>query len=430
MITLVTCENTQLGEDHMTYMLIKNGTIIDGSGGEPITNRAILIKGNTIKAIGLEKDMPHVDDVEVIDAHGGFILPGLIDTHVHLMFEQEGLAAKLETPFSVKFYKTINYMRRTLDAGVTSVRDAGALDIGVKEAVEQGLIDGPRMQISVNALTITGGHGDAWMRSGFDTTRVSYPSMPDGVCDGLDDVHLKVREMLRAGADIIKVHATGGVMSPTDHPEFTQFSQEELEIIVREAHFRRGLKVMAHAQGAEGIKNAVRAGIHSIEHGLYLDDEAIELMLKHGTYLVPTLLAPVAVLEQAEENDTIPGYAVEKARESVEAHMESVTKAYESGVKIAMGTDAGVMPHGTNLRELSLMCQAGMTPMEAIVATTKVAAECMGWDDRLGTLHEGKLADIVITSTDPIAHIASLEDTNNIITVIKDGEIVKDLRSK
>lgn len=153
-------------------------------------------------------------------------------------------------------------------------------------------------------------------------------------------------------------------------------------------------------------------------------------MLKHGTYLVPTLLAPVAVLEQAEENDTIPGYAVEKARESVEAHMESVTKAYESGVKIAMGTDAGVMPHGTNLRELSLMCQAGMTPMEAIVATTKVAAECMGWDDRLGTLHEGKLADIVITSTDPIAHIASLEDTNNIITVIKDGEIVKDLRSK
>lgn len=172
MITLVTCENTQLGEDHMTYMLIKNGTIIDGSGGEPITNRAILIKGNTIKAIDLEKDMPHVDDVEVIDSHGGFILPGLIDTHVHLMFEQEGLAAKLETPFSVKFYKAMNYMRRTLDAGVTSVRDAGALDIGVKEAVEQGLIDGPRMQISVNALTITGGHGDSWMRSGFDTSKL------------------------------------------------------------------------------------------------------------------------------------------------------------------------------------------------------------------------------------------------------------------
>lgn len=366
--------------------------------------------------------------IHIIDVDGGFILPGLFDTHVHLMFEQEGLPAKLETPFSVKFYKAMQYMRRTLDAGITSVRDAGALDIGVKESVEQGLIDGPRMQISVNALTITGGHGDSWMRSGFDTTRVSYLSMPNGRCDGPDEIHFKVREMLRAGADIIKVHATGGVMSPTDHPEFTQFSQEELEIIVREAAFRRGLKVMAHAQGAEGIKNAVRAGIHSIEHGLYLDDEAIELMIEHGTYLVPTLLAPVAVLEQAEESDTIPRYAVEKARESVEAHHESVSKAYQAGVKIAMGTDAGVMPHGTNLRELALMCKAGMTPMEAIVATTKVAAECMGWEDQLGTLEKGKLADVVITKTDPIANISSLEDTNNIVTVIKDGEIVKDLK--
>lgn len=412
----------------MAQKLIKNGTIIDGNGGEPIENGAVLLKENKIVAVGKASDISEVTDAEVIDAKGGFILPGLIDTHVHLMFEQDGLASKLETPFSVQFYKAIHYMRKTLDAGITTVRDAGALDIGVKTAVEQGLIEGPRMQISVNALTITGGHGDNWMRSGFDLTRNSYPSMPSAVCDGPDEVHRKVREMLRAGADVIKVHATGGVMSPTDHPEFTQFSQEELEIIVREAAYRRGVKVMAHAQGAEGIKNAVRAGIHSIEHGIYLDDEAIELMLEHGTYLVPTLLAPVAVLEQAEESDNIPKYAVDKARESVEAHHESVKKAYEAGVKIAMGTDAGVMHHGTNLRELGLMCDLGMSPMESIVATTKVAAECLGWGERLGTLEEGKFADVVVTKTDPLNDIRSLENTDNIVTVIKDGKIVKDIR--
>lgn len=412
----------------MSYTLIKNGTLIDGNGGKSIQNGALLLKGNKVEAVGKESNIPHVDEAKIIDAEGGFILPGLFDTHVHLIFElKEGLAKRLETPFSLKFYQSIHYMKKTLDAGITSVRDAGFTDIGVKKAVEQGLVVGPRMQVSINPLTITGGHGDSWMRSGIDTTLPTYPSMPDGICDGPEQVHLKVREMLRSGADVIKVHSTGGVMSPTDHPEFTQFSQEELEIMVREADSRGGLKVMAHAQGAEGVKNAVRAGVHSIEHGLYLDDEAIELMVKHGTYLVPTLLAPVSVLEQAECSDSMPDYAVEKASEAVDAHYESVSKAYEAGVSIAMGTDAGVMPHGTNLRELALMVRAGMTPMETIVATTKVAAECMGWDDRLGTLEEGKLADVIITQTDPIADISSLENTDNIIIVIKDGDVVKDL---
>lgn len=412
----------------MSYTLVKNGTVIDGNGGEPILGGAVLLKENEIIAVGKEQDMPHVDNVEVVDANGGFILPGLFDTHVHLMFEQEGLARRLEDPFSLKFYKAVHYMKNTLDAGITSVRDAGFTDIGVKQAVEQGLVPGPRMQISVNPLTITGGHGDSWMLSGVDITFPTYPSMPDGITDGPDQIHRRVREMLRAGADIIKVHATGGVLSPTDHPEFTQFSQEELEIIVREAKYRAGVKVMAHAQGAEGVKNAVRAGIHSIEHGLFLDDEAVELMVQHGTYLVPTLLAPVSVLEQAAQSDTIPGYAVEKAHQAVEAHQNSVAKAYKAGVKIAMGTDAGVMPHGTNLRELDLMCKAGLSPMEAIVATTKVAAECMGWEDRLGTLEKGKEADLIITKTNPIENIASLEDTKNIVFVMKKGEVVKNLK--
>ena len=184
---------------------------------------------------------------------------------------------------------------------------------------------------------------------------------------------------------------------------------------------------MAHAQGAEGVKNAVRAGIYSIEHGIYLDDEALELMLQHGTFLVPTLLAPLAVLEAGEKGG-MPEYGVRKAGEVAEIHSESVSKAHKAGVKIAMGTDAGVMPHGTNLRELSLMVNIGMTPMEAIVATTKTAAECLGWQDRVGTLEPGKLADVVVAKTDPLKDIRSLENTENIAVVMKDGKIVKDRR--
>jgi imidazolonepropionase-like amidohydrolase len=183
---------------------------------------------------------------------------------------------------------------------------------------------------------------------------------------------------------------------------------------------------MAHAQGTEGIKNAVLAGIHSIEHGIYLDDEVIELMKEHGTYMVPTLFAPVSVLELAEEAG-MPESSVLRAKEAIEAHKESFTKAYKAGVKIAMGTDAGVMPHGTNLRELELMVEGGMTPMESIVATTKVAAECLGWEEEVGTLEEGKLADIVIVKGDPLKDIASLQDNDTVQVVLKDGKVKKNL---
>jgi imidazolonepropionase-like amidohydrolase len=238
-----------------------------------------------------------------------------------------------------------------------------------------------------------------------------------------------VREVLRAGAEVIKIFATGGILSPTDHPEFIQFSPEELRVIVEEAEFRRGVKVMAHAQGAEGIKNAVRAGIHSIEHGIYLDDEAIELMLEKGTFLVPTLLAPVGVLEVGEKGG-MPDYGIRKAREVVDIHKESIARAHKAGVKIAMGTDSAVTPHGQNLRELGLMVDAGMSPMEAIVSSTSLAAECLGWDKRLGSLEQGKLADLIITNTDPLEDIRTLEDPDNIRLVMKDGVIYKDLLTK
>ena len=411
------------------YTLIRNGTLIDGTGRKPVPDAAILLEDNRIRSIGLDTSVTlPAGSLTQIDAKGGFILPGLIDSHVHLMLEFSSIEQTVQNPFSLKFFQAVNYMRRTIEAGITSVRDAGGADLGVKQAVESGLVLGPRMQISITILGITGGHTDGWRPSGM-TVRLfpAYPGNPDGICDGIDGVRQKVREVLRAGADIIKICSTGGVLSPTDHPEFTQFSPEELEVIVREASYRRGVKVMSHAQGAEGVKNAIRAGVHSIEHGIYLDDEAIELMLEHGTFLVPTLLAPLAVVEIAESQGTMPEYGVRKARETLEIHRDSIAKAYQAGVKIAMGTDAGVMPHGTNLRELGLMCSIGMSPMESIVATTRTAAECLGWEDRVGTIEAGKLADVIITRTDPLADIRSLENPDNIALVIKDGVIVKDL---
>lgn len=413
----------------MTTQIIRNGTLIDGNGGEPIADGAVLVEDGRISAVGKAGSFSLPTDAVEIDAGGGTILPGLIDTHVHIMMEGLNLQKTLTTPFSLNFYQAITYMRRTLDAGVTTVRDAGGADFGVKSAVEQGLIVGPRMQISISVLSTTGGHGDGWMLSGNEISLFQpYPGNPGGRCDGPEEVRRKVREILRAGAEVIKVCSTGGVGSPTDHPDFTQFSPEELAIMVQEGRYRRGIKVMAHAQGAEGIKNAVRAGIHSIEHGFSIDEEVVSLMLEHGTFLVPTLVAPLGVLESAEQSNAAPEYALRKARASLEEHRESIARAYRAGVKIAMGTDAAVVPHGTNLRELGLMCDIGMSPMEVLVATTKVAAECLGWQDRIGTLEAGKLADVVITRTDPLADIRSLEQTTNIALVMKGGQIVKDIR--
>lgn len=413
----------------MAFTIIRNGTLIDGNGGAPLPGAGVLVEDNLIHTVGRAGSLRLPEgNIRQLDAAGGFILPGLIDTHVHVMLEGVNMQRDMLTPFSLRFYNSVKYLRRTLEAGITSVRDAGGADAGVKQAVESGEITGPRLQISIIPLTITGGHGDGWLLSGGEYNLFPpYPGCPDGRCDGVEEVRRKVRQVLRAGAEVVKIHATGGVLSPTDHPEFTQFSPEELEVIAREASYRRGVKVMAHAQGAEGIKHAVRAGIHSIEHGIFLDEQAIDLMLEHGTFLVPTLLAPLAVLEAGEKGG-MPEYGIRKARQVIEIHSDSIQRAYQAGVKIAMGTDAGVMPHGTNLRELGLMVAIGMAPMEAIVATTKTAAECLGWQDRVGTVEAGKLADIVIVKTDPLEDIRSLENIDNIALVMKDGKIVIDRR--
>ena len=415
----------------MSTIFIHNGTLFDCTGRDPLSGGAMIIEDNKIIAAGVERDLtlPEGELVE-IDAAGGWILPGFIDTHVHLMMEGGDLEKSLLTPFSYNFYKAIPFFRRTLEAGITTVRDAGGLDLGTKRALDEGLVPGPRVKISINALSITGGHGDSWMPSGADLNAfAAYPGMPDGRCDGPEEVRKKVREMLRAGAEVIKICSTGGVMSPTDRPEHTQFSPAELAVIVEEASYHGGLKVMSHAQGTQGIKQAIEAGIHSIEHGIFLDDEVVRMMLERGTFLVPTLLAPFSILEQAAKNERFPPYAVAKAQDAYEWHRKSIALAYKAGVKIAMGTDAGVMPHGTNLRELGLMCEIGMSPREAILATTRVAAECLEWQARLGTLEPGKLADVVIWKVDPLADIHALEDQNNAAVVIKDGKIVKNLQA-
>jgi imidazolonepropionase-like amidohydrolase len=410
--------------------LLKNGTVIDGTGADAIADGGVLIRDGKIAAVGRLADITVPDGTEEIDVQGGHIMPGLIDTHVHMMVQGMNTDEHLTRPFSYNFYRAIGFFRNTIECGITSVRDAGGTDIGVKQAVEDGIIFGPRIQVSTGVMGITGGHGDSWHLSGITVPLFpEYPGLPDGICDGVEGVRKKVREILRAGAEVVKVCSTGGVLSPTDHPEFTQFSIEELQVIVQEAEFRRGLKVMAHAQGSEGIKNAIKAGIHSIEHAMYIDDEVIELGLAAGTYFVPTLLAPLSVIEQAAATGAMPEYGLRKARETIDAHRESIARAYKAGLKIAMGTDAGVMPHGTNLRELGLMADVGMSPMDVLVATTKTAAECMGWEDRVGTLETGKLADVTVSSVDPLTRIHDLADVNNIALVLKGGEIAIDRRA-
>jgi imidazolonepropionase-like amidohydrolase len=408
------------------YFLIHNGTLIDGNGGEPVENAAVLIKDRTILDIG-QKDSVKVPDGEIkrLDAQGGFILPGFIDCHVHMMFNGFRFENPLYTPLSLYFYEAVRNLEKTLETGVTTARDAGMADYGVKMAVEEGLIIGPRLQISVMPLSITGGHFDLQLKSG-KTVKTSYPGLPESVCDGPEEVRKRVREVLRAGAEVVKVMVTGGVISANDSPEHPQFTREELRIIVEEASYRN-LPVMAHAHGSSGVKNALNAGIKSIEHGTYLDEECIQLLLENDAWLVATQLAHWSNLELLEDGE-LPDFSQEDARKVAMNSHKSMKKAYQAGVKIVMGTDSGIAPHGQNLRELGYLCDIGMTPMEAIQAGTKNAAELVGMDKKIGTLEKGKLADVIISQNDPIKDIKSLGSHENIVLVMKEGKVFKDLR--
>jgi len=276
------------------------------------------------------------------------------------------------------------------------------------------------MKIAITILSQTGGHSDQWMACGIHLNGDPTPGSPWPIVDGVEDVRRKVRELVRGGADQIKVCTSGGVLSPRDDPRHAHFRLDELEEFVAQATASH-IYVMAHAQATDGIKNAVRAGIRSIEHGVFLDDEAIAMMLDRGTWLVPTLSAPLSVLEAVEAGARMPAQMIQKARDVIDIHRESIARAIDAGVRIAMGTDSGVGPHGSNLRELQLMHEAGLKAEEVLVATTSSAAELLRMESELGTLEAGKRADLVVVDGEPL-DLAGLRD--HIEQVWKDGKLV------
>lgn len=397
----------------MTRTVFAGGLVFDGTGAAPAPADVVVADGRIVD-VG-----PGLDGDEVVDCAGATVLPGLFDCHVHVTVSGGiGLSGRVQRPFSYQFFEAARNLERTLRLGITTVRDAAGADLGVQQAVEDGLVCGPRMQIAVGLISQTGGHGDGWLPSGMCVPlSVPHPGRPDALADGADEMRRTARRLLRAGAEVLKVCATGGVLSPRDDPRHTQFTEAELRVVVEEAAMQERY-VMAHAQGAGGVKNALRAGVRSIEHGIYLDDEAIELMLDRRAWLVPTLVAPISVLRAAEAGVDIPAAVLRKAEDVVGVHHESVRRAVAAGVRIAMGTDSGVGPHGTNLDELPLMAACGMSPAEVLVACTSAAAELLGYGAELGRLAPGFRADLVIVDGDAYA-LDKL--AGNVREVWKDG---------
>ena len=399
----------------MTRTVFAGGTLYDGTTSDPAPGDLAVEAGRIVEVgSGLDGD-------EVVDCTGHWVSPGFFDTHVHVMFNQPDMLRILQTPFSLAFFQAVHNLRRTLDVGITSVRDASGADLGVKEAIETGLVAGPRMQISISMLSQTGGHGDPWQVCGSDVRLFpAHPGRPSGIVDGVEEVRKLVRTLVRMGADVIKIATSGGVLSSRDDPRHAHFRDAEIAVAVEEAS-AAGIFVMAHAQASEGIKSAIRNGVRSIEHGVLLDDEAIAMMLERGTYLVPTLIAPRGVLEAADRGVKVPQYAIDKTRMVIDVHRDSISRAIAAGVKVAMGTDSGVTPHGQNLRELEEMVGCGMTPAQALISTTRVAAELLGIDDDRGVIEAGKRADVVIARGDAL-DVAGLGQ--RIRTVVQDGKVV------
>ena len=396
-------------------VLLHGGHVFDGTGSPPGRADVVIADGRIVD-VG-----PGLDGDVVVDVAGATILPGFFDCHVHVTVSGVDLMDRLSRPFSYQFYAAARNLEATLATGVTTVRDAGGADLGIQQAVAEGLVPGPHLLLAVNIVGQTGGHTDGWFPSGFDLPIIlPHPGRPAATADGVDELRKVVRSLLRAGADVIKICTTGGVLSPRDDPTHTQFSPAEIEVVVAEAA-AAGRVVMAHAQGTAGIKNAVRAGVRSIEHGIYLDEEAIDLMLAHETWLVPTLVAPRAVLAAAAAGASLPQTVVAKAREVAEAHIESVRAAVTAGVNLAMGTDSGVGPHGHNLDELMLMQECGMTPAQVLAAATSSAARLCGLQDRTGRVAPGLAADLVVVEGDALELLGLRE---RIRQVWQDGQIV------
>ena len=398
-------------------VLIKAGKLIDVRAGRVLTDQAILIEGDRIKQVGAYGSVQAPSGARMIDLSNATVLPGLIDCHTHLTsdpshngYESLGISVPREALYGAK------NARLTLEAGFTTVRNVGAAgysDVALRDAINAGDIPGPRIDASGPAIGVTGGHMDNSLLA------PEYHHSADGIADGVPAVIAKVREVVKYGADVIKIAASGGVLSKGDSPEATQFSDEEIRAIVVEAH-RLGRKVAAHAHGAAAIKQAVAAGVDSIEHGSFIDAEAIRLMKEKGTYLVPTLYLADWFIENYQRL-RVPEFMVEKAKVVMPAARKNIEAAFKAGVKVAFGTDAAVYPHGLNAREFAVMVKLGLTPMQSIQAATVNAADLLGWSDRVGSIESGRFADIVAVSGDPIQDVTQLEHP---VFVMKGGVVV------
>lgn len=396
----------------MKRTVFRNGILYDAVS-RSADSADIAVEDGWIVDVGAGLD----GDVEV-DCTGCGVLPGLFDCHVHLTMSGSDLFESVQEPFSLQFYEGALNMAKTLAAGVTTVRDAAGADLGMRVAQERGMIPGPRMQVSLNMLSQTGGHGDPWWPSTCVMDLLpAHPGRPPVVVDGPDEIRRKIRELVRAGADVIKVATSGGLVSSGAGPKLAHFRDDEISMMVGEAK-AAGLHVMAHAHG-EGAKAAVRNGVRSIEHGNHLDDETLALMAERGTWLVPTLSSGVGLRESIESGVQYPSHVLAKIAEADSD--QSVRRAVEAGVRIAMGTDAPLYPHGKNLVELELLVERGLSPADALHSATLSAAELMGLDGTLGSLQPGKRADIVVVEGNPldVEHLGE-----RVRAVYQDGKVV------
>lgn len=401
--------------------LIENVNIINPND-EFKHSQNILIEGKFIKEISSSK-IDTKENVNVIDGNDNYVLPGFIDCHAHILAKGFHKEENMANPLAIHFYNGVPHGKQTIDAGVTTLRDCGSADLGVKLAQQRGLFTAPKLEICVTPLVMTGGHFDLMLPSGFDM-EIMYPGFPKGRCDGPSEVLKKTREVKRAGADFIKVMCSGGVLTANTSPEFSQFNMGELQTIVNEAKATNS-KVSAHCHSLEGMNKCIDAGFSSIEHGTFIDSKTSKKMAENDVTLVPTLLVHQYLYDNGFPSwDNYADEKLEKLKEIVKVHKENIKIAYEHGVNIVMGTDSGVIPHGHNLKELINLVDIGMTPKQAIASGTTKAAEFIGRDD-IGSIFEGKCADMIFVEKNPLIDIEILADSNNIVGVIQDGKEVK-----